>query len=200
MITPPTSETQPSLPMLLGKTEAVLHGHFRLSSGLHSDTYIQCARLLSHPAYAQQMGHDIARKVQKSGVGPIDAVIGPALGGIIIAHEVARALSVCSLFAERQGSDLALRRGFSIKKGQRLLVVEDVITTGKSAKETASLVLALGGVVVGYACIVARGDSHALSPLHCLCQLRPQVFSETECVLCQEGVPLHKPGSRPEAV
>lgn len=186
-----------SIEPLLAKTEAVLHGHFRLSSGLHSDTYIQCGRILSHPEYAEQIGRDMAAQVKAKGIGPIDVVVGPALGGVIVAHEVARALSVCSLFAERQGTELVLRRGFTLTPRQRVLVVEDVITTGGSAEETARLVSSLGGEVVGFACIVARGNSHKLSPLVSLFQLTPSVWQEAACVLCQQGLPIEKPGSRP---
>ena len=181
------------------QTGAILRGHFRLSSGLHSDSYFQCARLVSHPQHAEYVGRSLAEKVRKQGLLPIDVVIGPALGGIVVAHEVARALGVCALFAERQSGTLCLRRGFAIDPGQRVLVVEDVITTGGSAKETADLVSSQGGIVVGYASIVDRGECHDLSPLVSLLQIHPQVFSEADCVLCKQGIPIQKPGSRPVA-
>lgn len=181
------------------QTEAILRGHFRLSSGLHSDCYFQCARLLSYPHHAEYVGRSLAEKVRESGMPPIDVVIGPALGGIVVAHEVARALGVCALFAERQAGSLCLRRGFEISPGQRVLVVEDVITTGGSARETADLVASTGGIVVGFASIVDRGECRDLSPLISLLQIHPQVMSESECALCKLGIPIQKPGSRPVA-
>jgi orotate phosphoribosyltransferase len=175
---------------------ALLEGHFLLSSGLHSDRYIQCARLLSHPQHAEYVGQALARAMAQRGFTPADLVIGPALGGILAAHEVARALCVRAIFAEREGGALCLRRGFAIAPGERVLVVEDVITTGGSAAETARLVQSLGGRVTGYAAIVERGEGHGLSPLVSLWQVRPQVFAASDCPLCAAGSAPIKPGSR----
>lgn len=181
----------------LRSTGALLSGHFLLSSGLHSDRYIQCARLLSVPTYAEQAGVALAAALREAKViPPCDAVIGPALGGIVIAHEVARALGVRCLFAEREAGALALRRGFAIAPGERLVVVEDVITTGGSAAETARLVTSLGGIVVGFGAIVERGEGHGLDPLCALWRVRPETYAPGACPLCEQGVPLVKPGSR----
>ncbi len=180
----------------LRETEALLCGHFQLSSGLHSDKYFQCARLLSHPRHAEFVGQAIAAAQRRSGLSAIDAVIGPALGGIVVAHEVARALAVRSLFAEREGGALKLRRGFALQPGERVLIVEDVITTGGSAAETAALATSLGAQVVGYAAIVERGTEHGLRPLTALWRVRPQIFAPESCPLCQAGGTAVKPGSR----
>jgi orotate phosphoribosyltransferase len=179
----------------LEATGALLRGHFLLSSGLHSDQYIQCALLLSQPEHAQYVGQAIAARLWRQGNPAIDCVIGPALGGIIVAHEVARALGVRALFAEREAGALTLRRGFALRPGERVLVVEDVITTGGSAAETAELCRRHFADVVGYASIVERGE-HGLSPLTALWRVRPQIFAKEDCPLCRSGSPAIKPGSR----
>lgn len=197
MIPPLEPEEQGSaIESRLRETEALLCGHFQLSSGLHADTYFQCARLLSHPQHAEFVGQALASALRRSGVSAVDVVVGPALGGIVVAHEVARALSVRSLFAEREGGVLKLRRGFALQPGERVLIVEDVITTGGSAAETAALVQALGAQVVGYAAIVERGREHGLRPLTALWRVQPQVFAPQSCPLCQAGGKAVKPGSR----
>lgn len=184
----------------LYSSEALLRGHFLLSSGRHSDQYIQCARLLSHPQHAQYAGEALARLWRDRGHGGtdvgIDVVVGPALGGIIIAHEVARALGVRALFAERESGVLSLRRGFVLAPGERVLIVEDVVTTGGSARETATLCQSLGAVVAGYAAIVERGEGHGLSPLVALWQVRPALYEAADCPLCKSGLAAQKPGSR----
>lgn len=180
----------------LHETGALLHGHFLLSSGLHSDQYIQCARLLSYPQHAEFAGKALAAACRERGLQPIDVVLGPALGGIVIAHEVARALGVRALFAEREAGALTLRRGFAMSPGERVLIVEDVITTGGSAVETATLAQAHGARIAGYAAIVERGSDHGLQPLCALWRVRPQVFAAEACPLCQPGSPAIKPGSR----
>ena len=180
----------------LQETGALLRGHFLLSSGLHSDQYIQCARLLSHPQHAEFVGRALAAAVRDAGLRDVDVVLGPALGGILVAHEVARALGVRALFAERQADVLTLRRGFSLAAGERVLIVEDVITTGGSAVETAALAQRLGGRVVGYAAIVERGRDHGLQPLIALWRVQPQVFAADACPLCDAGSRAEKPGSR----
>jgi orotate phosphoribosyltransferase len=180
----------------LRESGALLEGHFLLSSGLHSDRYIQCARLLSHPEHAEYVGRELVLRYRSELQEPVDVVVGPALGGVIVAHEVARALSVRALFAEREAGALTLRRGFALAKGERVLVVEDVITTGGSAAETGRLVESHGGRVVGYAAIVERGAEHGLSPLYALWQVRPQLYPADDCPLCKAGMPCVKPGSR----
>lgn len=180
----------------LVNSAALLRGHFLLSSGLHSDQYIQCARLLSYPEHAQYVGQALAERVRSAAHGAIDVVVGPALGGIIVAHEVARALGVRALFAERENGALTLRRGFTLAPSEHVLVVEDVITTGGSAKETAALCRALSADVVGFAAIVERDDQHGLLPLAALWHVRPQLYAATDCPLCRSGSAAIKPGSR----
>lgn len=187
----------PSRPIaqLLVDTKAVLTGHFLLSSGLHSDRYVQCARLLQHPPLAERVGHELAACLRGAGVAA-DVVVGPALGGVVVAHEVARALGTRALFAERQGSELALRRGFAITPGERVVIAEDVITTGGSARETAALCQAAGGVVVAHVAVVERAQDHGLMPCFSLWQVRPQTFAAAHCPLCATGSAPTKPGSR----
>jgi len=181
---------------LLRRTGALLEGHFLLSSGLHSPHYVQCARLLQHPGLAALACMALASKAAR--LEPFDVVIGPALGGIIVAYELGRALGVRGMFAEREEGKLALRRGFSLSPGERVLVAEDVVTTGRSSLEVAGLVAALGGTPVGVACLVDRrkGDEFPL-PFVSLARLKLEAFPPEECPLCREGVPWSKPGSRP---
>lgn len=179
------------------RTAALLDGHFLLSSGLHSDRYIQCARLLQHPDLAERAGRELADALRRcSASSTIDAVVGPALGGIVIAHEVARALGVRAIFAERESGTLTLRRGFSLEPGERVFIVEDVVTTGLSARETATLVEGYGARVVAFGAVVERTEDHGLAPFAALWQVRPRLFTSPACPLCASGVPLTKPGSR----
>lgn len=184
---------------LLEESGALLSGHFRLSSGLHSGQYFQCALLLSRPEEAQRLGQDLAQAILAAGEAP-EVVVSPALGGIVIGHETAKALGVRALFAERgpQGT-LLLRRGFTLAPGEKVLVVEDVITTGKSAGETLTLVRSLGAKPAAAACAVLRaGLPPELGvPLHSLAHLPSESFPEKECPFCERGMPLVKPGSRP---
>ncbi|HAZ27734.1 TPA: orotate phosphoribosyltransferase [Candidatus Acetothermia bacterium] len=180
---------------LLRETEALLEGHFLLSSGLHSPRYIQCARLLQHPAHAARVGQALAAKVRA--LGAVDAVVGPALGGIIVAYELGRALGVRGLFTERDQGTMTLRRGFWIAPGERVLVAEDVVTTGRSSLEVASVVEAHGGRVVGVACLVDRRPEDDLAlPLVALVKMTIATHPPEACPLCRGGVPLVKPGSR----
>jgi orotate phosphoribosyltransferase len=181
---------------LLRATGALWEGHFLLSSGLHSSRYIQCARLLQYPWHAETVGRALAEKVRDLSV---DVVVGPALGGILVAHELGRALGVRALFAEREGGKLALRRGFFIAPGERVLLAEDVVTTGGSTLETAEVVASFGGTVVAAACIVDRrgpGAKDLPFPLFSLLRLELETHPPEECPLCQAGIPLEKPGSR----
>jgi orotate phosphoribosyltransferase len=181
---------------LLWATGALWEGHFLLSSGLHSSRYIQCARLLQYPWHAETVGRALAEKVRDLSV---DVVVGPALGGILVAHELGRALGVRALFAEREGGKLALRRGFFIAPGERVLLAEDVVTTGGSTLETAEVVASFGGTVVAAACIVDRrgpGAKDLPFPLFALLRLELETYPPEECPLCQAGIPLEKPGSR----
>jgi orotate phosphoribosyltransferase len=176
-------------------TGALLKGHFRLSSGLHSDTYLQCARLLQWPARAESAGRELAEGLR--GFAP-RVVVSPALGGVIIGHEVARALSVPFLFVERQDGSFALRRGFHLEAEVPAAVVEDVFTTGKSTREVIDLVIASGGRVVTAGSIVDRGlPPGALPvPFRSLLALSVPAWPEAQCPLCRRGVALDTPGSR----
>src|SRR5262245_14468734 len=150
--------TRDELLDLFRRSGALLEGHFRLSSGLHSTGYLQCALVLQHPTSAELLGRAVAAKAR--GLG-INTVLSPALGGLIIGHEVARSLGVRAIFAERQDGELMLRRGFTLAEADRVLVVEDVLTTGKSTRETIQVAVAAGARVVGTASIVDRSGGSA---------------------------------------
>jgi orotate phosphoribosyltransferase len=179
---------------------ALLDGHFRLSSGLHSPRYFQGALLLARPELATKLGAALAEKIQPRAV---DFTIAPALGGILLAHEVARALGVRALFAERDpaSGNLGLRRGFSIQPGERALVLEDVVTTGRSLRETVEVVRAHEGKVVATAALVDRSaDSMANGdvPFFSLARLDFPTYEPSDCPLCRNGSAPIKPGSRPQ--
>jgi orotate phosphoribosyltransferase len=175
---------------------AVQEGHFLLTSGLHSTAYIQSALILQHTREAAALGEALAGRMRQSDP---DVVIGPALGGIIIAHEVARALGARAIFAERSDGRMTLRRGFAIQPGERVLVVEDVITTGGSAQEVAGLVRDAGGILVGVAALVDRSGGRVRfdAPHAALVALDLPVYPADACPLCRRGEPVVKPGSRP---
>ena len=177
---------------------ALLEGHFRLSSGLHSTGYLQCALVLQHPRTASRLAVALADTVRAWTPG---AVLSPALGGVIVGHEVARALDVRAMFAERQDRTLVLRRGFAIAPGERVLVVEDVVTTGLSTRVTMDVARAAGGVVVGAAALGDRsnGSADLGVPFVSLLEMNLPTWPESECPLCAKGIPLVKPGSRPVA-
>lgn len=184
---------------------ALLEGHFRLSSGLHSPGYLQSALVLQHPKEAEALGAAIAEQVQGLDV---QAVLSPALGGIVIGQEAGRALGVRAIFAERQDSKLTLRRGFALTPGERVLVVEDVLTTGGSTRETIEVARAAGATVVGAAAIVDRSDQSARDgdarsvdvgldvPFRALAAFALPTYAPDECPLCAAGLPVVKPGSR----
>jgi orotate phosphoribosyltransferase len=174
---------------------ALLEGHFRLTSGLHSSGYLQCALVLQHPAEAEACGAAIAERVRE--LLP-DVVLSPALGGIVIGQEVGRALGVRALFAERQDGKLTLRRGFSISPGEKVLVVEDVVTTGGSTQETIDVARAAGATVVGAAAIIDRsgGTQRIDVPFQALATISLPTYQPEQCPLCAEGKPIVKPGSR----
>ena len=177
------------------RSGALLEGHFRLSSGLHSPGYLQCALVLQHPPEAEALGAALGQLARGLGA---QVVLSPALGGIVIGQEVGRALNVRAIFAERQDGTLTLRRGFTLDPGERVLVVEDVVTTGGSTRETMDVARAAGAVVVGACAIVDRsGGKQGLDvPFHSLLPMDVKAYKEQECPLCQQGVPVVKPGSR----
>jgi orotate phosphoribosyltransferase len=180
---------------LLIKTNSLLEGHFLLSSGLHSPKYLQCARVLQYPAFSEELGRQIAERFKADGIG---LVCAPALGGIIIGHEVSRVLGTRFVFFERERGKMALRRGFEIKRGERVLVVEDVITTGGSIREIIQLVEGMGGVVGGVGSLVDRsgGEAEFDCKTESLFTLKILTYEATECPLCKAGLPIEKPGSR----
>ncbi len=177
------------------KTGALLTGHFLLSSGLHSDQYLQSALVLQQPDIATRLCEALAHNFGNLG---IQVVIAPALGGVFVSHETARALGVRALFAERVNGELTLRRGFTIKPGERVLVVEDVITTGKSTKETIAVVKKAGGLVVAAGSLVDRsgGKADVGVPYQSLVTLTVPVYTAEACPMCKAGSLPIKPGSR----
>lgn len=189
--------TQDEVIKMFKQSEALLEGHFRLTSGLHSDRYLQCALVLQNPQQAEALGAALADRLRALGNQP-DLVIAPALGGILVAHEVARALGVRSIFAERQDGMLTLRRGFRIDPGEKAYVVEDVVTTGGSTKETMEVVLKAGAVVLAAGSLIDRsgGRTDLGVPQVALAILDVPAFSPEECPLCKTGSKAIKPGSR----
>ncbi|MEO8260437.1 MAG: orotate phosphoribosyltransferase [Acidobacteriota bacterium] len=191
--------TREALLDLFRTSGALLDGHFRLTSGLHSPGYLQCALVLQHPLHAEAFGQAIAARTRD--LAPT-VVLSPALGGIVIGHEVGRALGVRAIFAERQDGALTLRRGLSLAGHDRVLVVEDVLTTGGSTRETIDVAAAAGALVVGAASIVDRSGGRArfAVPLHALLDVSLPTYQPETCPLCAQGVPVVKPGSRTPAV
>jgi orotate phosphoribosyltransferase len=192
--------------LLLEESGALRHGHFRLSSGLHSPAYVQCALLLEHPARARRVGSALAVRL---GVYRPDAVVSPALGGLIAGFTTASSLDVAFRFTERKEGRMELRRGFTVRPGERLAVVEDVVTTGKSTRETMGVLEALGGEVVAVGAILDRssrtraedegadGDELFDVPFEALTRLDLPTYRPEACPLCADGSPPVKPGSRP---
>jgi orotate phosphoribosyltransferase len=186
------NETQAILD-IFRSTGAYLSGHFRLTSGLHSPEYLQCARVLQYPEHAERLGRELAAKLQKA---PL--VVSPAMGGLIIGHEVARAMGARFLFTERVDGNMTLRRGFAVEPGETAVIVEDVITTGGSTREVAELLHAAGVRVAGAGSIIDRsgGQADVGVPRVALATLEVTTYDPAKCPLCQQGVPVVKPGSR----
>jgi len=187
---------------LFEETGAYLRGHFRLTSGLHSGEYLQCAKVLAHPNYAERLGSELARKLEPLLAGErISAVVSPAIGGIVIGHEVARALHTLALFAERDSAsnEMTLRRGFELSPGESVVVIEDVITTGGSTKDVIRVVEQAGARAVAAGSIIDRSNGRVDLgiPRAALETLDPVAYAPEECPLCREGLPVVKPGSRP---
>lgn len=177
------------------ETGVMLEGHFLLTSGRHSDRYMQCARLFEHPRHSELLCAELARRFDGE---KIDLVIGPALGGIIMSYEVSRALNARNIFAERQDGVMTIRRGFSVKEGERVLVVEDVVTTGGSVREVLALLEAEKADIVGVGVIVDRsaGKVDFGYRLESLVSMEVASYPPDECPICKTGLPLVKPGSR----
>ena len=183
------------LELRLRDTRALLSGHFRLSSGLHSDAYVQCARLLEDPAHASAVGGALAAKLRPHGV---DRIVAPALGGVVIGFAVAQALGVPMIFTERKDGVMSLRRGFELDSRTRVAIVEDVVTTGKSTRETQAVIESLGGTVVAFAAIMNRSghDNPFDRNFEFLMRMALETWDEANCPLCSSGLPLDSPGSR----
>jgi len=177
------------------KTGGILKGHFLLTSGRHSDTYMQCAKLFAYPNESERLCKELAKALKKY---KADYVVAPAVGGIIIGYEVARQVGIPNFFAERQDGVFALRRGFELPKGSRVIVVEDVITTGGSVKEVVELINKLESTVVCVGCIVDRsnGGVDFGVPLHGLLAVDVKSYDADKCPLCKDGSKPYKPGSR----
>lgn len=177
------------------KTGALLDGHFQLTSGLHSPRYLQCARVLQYPEHAEWIGRALAQEFASE---QIDVLVAPAIGGIIVAHETARAVGCRALFTERENGLMMLRRGFELNPGERVLVVEDVVTTGGSTRETIDAVTAAGGNVIGAGSIVDRSNGAADVGMRrvSLLTLDVPAYESSDCPLCKQGINVVKPGSR----
>lgn len=180
---------------LFKETGALLEGHFRLTSGLHSPQYFQCAKVLQYPQHAQKLCWEIAYNFMTE---KVDVVIGPALGGIVVAQEVARLINARAIFAEREENKMTLRRGFEIKPGERVLVVEDVVTTGGSIMEVIGLSQQAGAQLIGVGFLVDRSQQRASFdvPKFSVIEMAVVTYQPDACPLCEKGLPLVKPGSR----
>jgi orotate phosphoribosyltransferase len=186
---------------LFERTGAYLRGHFRLTSGLHSGEYLQCAKVLAHPAYAELLGQRLVEKLRPLiPHSTVKTVVSPAIGGIIIGHEVARALNTRALFTERDSAsnEMTLRRGFEVAPGEPVVVIEDVITTGGSTKDVIRVLEASGAHVLAAGSIIDRSNGRVDLglPRAALETLNPLTYDPNDCPLCREGIPVVKPGSR----
>ena len=185
--------------VVLRKTKALLEGHFILSSGLHSPKYVQCAKLLSHPHLAKKIILSLSKKIKKN-FKQIDIILAPAMGGIIIGYEIGRLLKKETIFCERVNKKIKLRRGFSIPKNSRVLIVEDVITTGKSSLECFSLIKKSKAKLLGFACIIDRSDKKSLKIKNkkIISQVKIEVptFKKNNLPIYLKKIPVTSPGSR----
>tara|TARA_B100001123_G_C14995301_1_gene901329 strand:+ start:27 stop:608 length:582 start_codon:yes stop_codon:yes gene_type:complete len=182
---------------ILKETNALLEGHFILSSGLHSDKYVQCAQLLSKPERAKDICSSLAEKIREN-YKKIDLILSPAIGGIVIGYEIGRVLNIETIFAERINEGFNLRRGFEIKKGQKVLIIEDVITTGKSSLECSNLVKKAGAEIIGYACLIDRsnGKSNITNKIVSQIQIQIPTYKKEDLPKHLEKIKAVKPGSR----
>ena len=182
----------------LRKTNALLEGHFVLSSGLHSPSYVQCAKLLSNPSKANKICLSLSKKIKKK-IKKIDLILSPAMGGIIIGYEIGKLLKKETIFCERVSGKFVLRRGFNIKKNSRVLIVEDVITTGKSSLECVKLIKKLGAKLAGFACIIDRSNNKTLKikkKIVSQVKLNIPTYKKSNLPSNLKNIPITKPGSR----
>lgn len=182
---------------LLEQAEGVLHGHFCLTSGLHSDIYFQCAKLYQYPEITSELGKRLAEKLSDI---EFDTIVAPAIGAVIIGYETAKNAKKRNLFVERKDGEMQLRRGYTLKKGEKVVIIEDVITTARTIKETMEAIKEFEPEVVAVGCIVDRTKGKTDYNIKSLLQIDPVVYDPSECPLCKEGIELVKPGSRTEKV
>ena len=183
---------------ILKKTNALLEGHFVLSSGLHSSQYIQCAKLLSHPGLSKEICKSLSKKIKKK-YKKIDLILSPAIGGIVVGYEIGRLLNKETIFCERVKNKFTLRRGFKIKKNCRVLIVEDVITTGKSSLECVKLIKKAQAKIIGFACIINRSNKKTLKirkKITSHIKLNVPTYKKNKIPLFLKSIPITKPGSR----
>ena len=181
---------------VLKKTNALLKGHFVLSSGLHSAHYVQCAKLLSQPKFSKKFINSLAIKIKKK-FKKIDLILSPAMGGIIIGYEIGRILSIETIFCERENKKFTLRRGFSIKKNSRVLIVEDVITTGKSSLECVKLIKKFKAKLIGFACLIDRSNNEKIKDkIISQVKLKIPTYNKKDLPDQLKKIPITKPGSR----
>jgi orotate phosphoribosyltransferase len=193
--------TENEIKKIFLEKEAMLEGHFQLTSGRHSDTYLQCAKVLMYPDVAERLGEELVARIREENAGvplKVHAVCSPALGGIILGHVVARALKVRAIFAERENGQLTFRRGFELKAGESVIAVEDVITTGGSLKEIVQLSQAAGARVISVGSVAERSATPVQfgAPKTVLLKIPLRDYAPAECPLCKQGLPVVKPGSR----
>ena len=188
--------TQDEVKELFIKTGAIMEGHFLLTSGLHSPLYVEKFQVLQHPTYTEQLCIALAEKFLEDN---IEVVVGPITGGILLAHEVGKRLGTRAIFTERENGKMTLRRGFVIKPGERVLIVEDIVTTGGSIKEVLDVVVEQGGIPVGIGMLVDRSGGKASFgevPYKALLNLDVTTYDPSNCPLCKENIPMTKRGSR----
>ncbi len=178
---------------LLEKTEGVLHGHFCLTSGLHSDIYFQCAKLYQYPDIVEKIAKKLAETLKEV---EFDTIVAPAIGALIIGYETAKQSGKRNLFVERKDGVMQLRRGYQLSKGEKIVIIEDVITTAKTIKETIEATKEYGVEVAAVGCIVDRTCGQTGLNIKSLMQIEPVTYEPENCPLCKQGVPLVKPGSR----
>ena len=178
---------------LLEKTEGVLHGHFCLTSGLHSNLYFQCAKLYQYPDIVEKIGKKLAEALKDV---EFDTIVAPAIGALIIGYETAKQAGKRNLFVERKDGVMQLRRGYQLTKGEKIVIIEDVITTAKTIKETIDATKDFGVEVAAVGCIVDRTCGKTGLNIKSLMQIDPVTYEPDKCPLCKEGLPLVKPGSR----
>ena len=180
---------------LLKKAEGVLNGHFCLTSGLHSNIYFQCAKLYQYPEITEELGKRLAKALKDV---EFDTIVAPAIGAMIIGYETAKQSKKRNLFVERKDGEMQLRRGYTLKKGERVVIIEDVITTARTIKETMAAIKEFEPEVVAVGCIVDRTKGQTDYNIKSLMQIDPVVYDPSDCPLCKEGIELVKPGSRTE--